>query len=266
MIDLHCHLLPGVDDGPATLEESVELARLTAAAGIDVAAATPHVSRRHPTAPAVVHEGVAALQRAIDAEGIALRVVPGAEIALDMLPDLDDEALGALRLGGGPFLLLEAPLSAGAPDAAPFIASAQRRGFRVLLAHPERSPQFQRAPELLAPLVADGVLVSVTAGAFAGRFGEPARRTAALLLRRGLVHDLSSDLHDVRRRPPGIAEPLAASGEDGRHAAEHLSWYADAVPAAILEGRALPPAPLVPPAAERRRGGSLLGRLSRRGR
>jgi protein-tyrosine phosphatase len=248
VIDLHCHVLPGVDDGPATLEEALDLARGAAGAGVATLVATPHVDFGHPDNDgARVHAAVASLQAELDAAGIGVRVLPGAELGITRAAALGDEELGRLSLGGGPWLLLECPLSralgTGFPAAARGLA---RRGHRVLLAHPERSPVFQREPDALAGLVAEGMLTQVTAGALTGRFGRTVRDFARRLVGAGLVHVAASDAHG-RDRPVSIAAELGAAG-----LGELAPWLADAVPAALLAGTDPPPAPPLPPRPARR--------------
>jgi protein-tyrosine phosphatase len=243
VIDLHCHILPGIDDGPTTMEESLGLARATVEAGIDTVVATPHVSSRYPNRPEGIRQAVEELRAALEEAAIPLTVLPGAEIALDMLVELSDDDLRALALGGGRFLLLESPLSASAGDAEPLLRIAVQRGFRVLLAHPERSPQFQRDPSQLQRLASAGIFMSLTASALSGGFGDPPRRLAARLFREGMVHNLSSDMHDVVRRPPGIAQPVAASTDLRAEVEAQLPWLAEEMPRAIIDGGRLPPMP-----------------------
>jgi protein-tyrosine phosphatase len=248
VIDLHCHVLPGVDDGPATLEEALDLARGAAGAGIATIVATPHVDFAYPDNDGDrVHAAVAALQAELDAAGIAVRVLPGAELGITRAAALEDDELRRLALGEGPWLLLECPLSralaAGFPTAARGLA---RRGHRVLLAHPERSPVFQRDPDALEDLVAEGMLTQVTAGALTGRFGRTVRDFARRLVGAGLVHVVASDAHG-RDRPVSIAAELDAAG-----LAELAPWLADAVPAALLAGSEPPPPPSLPPPPARR--------------
>jgi protein-tyrosine phosphatase len=257
VIDLHCHVLPGVDDGPDTLADSLDLCRAAVAAGTKTIVATPHVSWEWPgvTSQAVA-EGAARVNEALLAEGIDLEVRTGAEIAMTRAGDLSDSELVALRLGGGPYLLLECPIS---PAAAGFDTVAHAladRGHHILLAHPERCPAFHREPAQLESLVEAGMLTSVTAGAFVGRFGRHVERFARQMLEHGLVHDIASDGHSAgQRRPPSIRPELDEAGFG-----ESADWHARAVPLAILDGTPLPPAP-APPVAARKRG--LLGLLRR---
>ncbi|HYF24757.1 MAG TPA: CpsB/CapC family capsule biosynthesis tyrosine phosphatase, partial [Baekduia sp.] len=131
LIDLHTHVLPGIDDGPATVEEAVDLARAIADSGVSTVVATPHVSFEYRTTPAQILEARDALRDALDAAGIALELVTGAEVDLSYGIDLDDDALAELRLAGGPFLLVESPLSPAAGDFDPMLLGLQNRGHRV---------------------------------------------------------------------------------------------------------------------------------------
>jgi protein-tyrosine phosphatase len=256
VIDLHCHLLPGVDDGPATAEEAVALARGARDDGVETIAATPHVDWDHRELDAaLISAGVDALQRRLDDERVGIRIVTGGEVELTRALDLDESRLRALTLGGGPWLLLECPLS---PTLAPGFATGARalaaRGYRLLLAHPERSPVFLRAPDLLAELVAEGMLAQVTAASLTGRFGRSVRDLARRLVADGTVHVAASDGHNAAR-PATIARELRAAGLDARLA----QWLAYQVPAAVLGGEPVPerPSGAIP---RRRRLGRLLVR------
>jgi protein-tyrosine phosphatase len=170
VIDLHCHPLPGIDDGPADLGAAVALARAAAELGMRTLVATPHIDHWWNVDPASLPERVATLQAALDAAGVAIEVRTGGEIALPRLPQLTEQELDGLSLGGGRHVLLEAPLT---PDAGDFDAlvleTLERRP--VLLAHPERCPAFLRAPERYERLLDEGVLGQVTAGSFTGQWG-----------------------------------------------------------------------------------------------
>jgi protein-tyrosine phosphatase len=253
MIDLHSHLLPGLDDGPDTLEGSLDFARAAVAAGTTTLLATPHINRRYDDiTPARVREEVDAFSTCLANEGIQLRVLPAGEISTGRLPSLTPEDLDALRLGDGPHLLLEAPLGPGLGTLPSATLRLLKEGRGVLLAHPERSPGFQRDPAALRRLVQSGALSSITAGSLAGRFGETARRFALVLLREGLVHDIASDAHDATRRPPDLRLGLtdAATQLDGIE--EYADWLTGAAPAAILAGTQLPPRPALPQPRRRR--------------
>jgi protein-tyrosine phosphatase len=253
MIDLHCHVLPGVDDGPGTLEESVRLGRVAAAEGTRVLAATCHVSHRYPTTAAEMTHGVERVNAALREEGIPVEIVTGAEIAPEILPRLEPGELERLTLGGGPYLLLEAPLSAVGTELEGAVRGLQEDGFGIVLAHPERCPSFHREPGRLRDLVATGVLCSLTASSFTGRFGRPVQALSRRLLADGLVHNVASDAHDAEVRPPALRSTLEAAGTRLAGLDGMIPWLTEAAPEAILAGRPLPPAPPAPRAGRRRR-------------
>jgi protein-tyrosine phosphatase len=240
VIDLHCHILAGIDDGPATLEESIALAREAAAAGTRTLVATPHVNRRYANDAAIIAAKVPELNARLDAEGIGLEVRPGAEIAIGRAVELDAEELQALTLGGGPWLLVEPPFTPGAAGVEILLLDLQRQGHRLLLAHPERCPAFQRDPQMLRSLVRGGVLTSITAGSLVGRFGGEVRRFTMDLVAEGLVHNVASDAHDLGERSPAIAALLAHSRLEA-----FADWWTQEVPSAILSGGEIPSRPRV---------------------
>lgn len=248
VIDLHCHLLPGIDDGPDDLGGTLAMARLHVEAGVQTVAATPHVSWDMPTDTAAIDLRLEDVRIALAAAQLPLEVVRGAEIDVHQAARLSDEQLHELALGDGGWLLLEAPLRQGVA-LEPVAQSLLARGHGVLIAHPERSPLIQHDVAALRRLVRAGAATQLTASSFTGRFGRTVQRFAEELLEAGLVHTVASDAHDALRRPPGIAAPLAAAG-----LGDLAPLLAQEAPAAILAGERLPAAP----ARRRRRG--LLGR------
>jgi protein-tyrosine phosphatase len=245
VIDLHCHLLPAIDDGPPGIPQALALARAHLAAGVTTVAATPHVMPAAPNTAAGIAAGLRELRVALAEAGLPLEPVSGGEIDLVHGLELPDAELRALSLGGAGWLLIEAPLRA-APQTGVGIRELLLRGHRVLLAHPERSPVFQRDPKELGALVAEGVAVQVTAGALVDRFGSTVTRFARRLVDDGLCHVVASDAHDLRRRPPGMAAELEAAGLQ-----DTTAIWCDEAPSAILRGEA-PPSDVRP---RRRRGG-----------
>jgi protein-tyrosine phosphatase len=240
VIDLHCHVLPGIDDGPATVEDSVALARDAAAAGTHVLVATPHVSRSYPNRPATIARLADELNARLALEGLAIEVRAGAEVSISRAVEMDPSELGRLRLAGGPWLLVEPPFSPSARGLDILLLDLQRRGHRIVLAHPERCPAFQRDPRLLHSLVGAGMLTSITAGALVGRFGGDVRRFAIALVRAGMAHNVASDAHDLHSRPPGVSAELDQAG-----LGPLADWLTRAVPEAILSGGEIPRQPAV---------------------
>jgi protein-tyrosine phosphatase len=255
VIDLHCHVLPGIDDGPATMDAALALARAAAAGGTRVLVATPHVNWRYRNEPQAIAGLVAELNARLaqaeiaTAEGVALEVRPGAEIALTQIAGIDPAQLAGLGLGGGRWLLVEPPFTPVATNIDGLLLELRRAGHSVVLAHPERCPAFQRNPTMLRELVDAGILTSVTAGSFGGQFGSEARRLALSLAREALLHNVASDAHDDTKRPPQIAAELAQAG-----LAPLTEWLTETVPAAILGGGEIPQRPAVSlPDVERQR-------------
>jgi protein-tyrosine phosphatase len=253
VIDLHCHLLPGIDDGPDDIEGAIALARAAASAGTQTLVATPHIDHWWHVEPAMLPERAAEVRAALAAAGVEMAVAVSGEIALTRLVELTDDELAALSLGPARHLLLEAPLSPGAGHFDPVLLAMQDRGWRVLLAHPERCPAFLRRPERLERLLEAGVLVQVTAGSLAGQFGNEILKTTVRWIEAGWVHVVASDAHDAYRRPPGLLEPIERAG-----LAALAPWLTEAVPRSILEGT---PVPERPPLPERPAPRGLFGRL-----
>ncbi|MDX6699567.1 MAG: protein-tyrosine phosphatase [Solirubrobacteraceae bacterium] len=247
MIDLHCHLLPGIDDGPPDLEASLALARAAAAAGTRTIVATPHIDNRWRVDPESVPAAVDRMRAALADAHIELEVRPGGEVDLTRMTDLTPQALDAVRLGGGGYILLESPHrdSRGSGfDTA--VAQLRRRGERIVLAHPERCPGFQHRPDDLRRLVEIGVLCSITSSALLGRFGGTVRAFALKLLREGLVHNVASDAHEPRRRGPELLAGLHAADRELPGVLAQADWLTRAVPEAVLDGGALPQRPPLP--------------------
>ena len=241
MIDLHSHLLPGIDDGPRTLEESVEMARTMAADGVTLVAATPHVRDDYPTAVEVVEEGVHALRAAVADGGIEIDVRTGGEVAVDWADRADAAGLRGYGLGGNPaVILVEFPYLGWPLELGMVCSRLLGEGMTPVLAHPERNDRVQAQPDRLADFVERGVLVQLTASSVTGRRGSRSRKAAEQLLEAGLAHLVASDSH----RPPGagsrMSDAARALGDPAL-----ASWLLRDVPAALVEGAPIPDRPLV---------------------
>jgi protein-tyrosine phosphatase len=251
LIDLHSHILHGIDDGARTLEDSLDIARAAVSDGITVIAGTPHVRDDWPTDPEMMERGVAELRSELERAEIPLDVRPGGEIAIEWLSRLPVEELRRFGLGGNPnYLLVETPYYGWPRVLADLLFSLRASGIRPVLAHPERNGEVQARPQLLVPLVQAGVLVQVTAASLDGRIGRRAQQCGLALVDRGLAHLLASDAHHASIRAVGMAAAVRAVG--GGPLAAWLTWD---VPAAIVDDLRLPPRP------ETSRRGGLLGKL-----
>lgn len=251
MIDLHSHILPGIDDGAPDLDASIAMARAAVAGGVEEIVATPHVSANYPNDPATLGRRVAEVQNALDEAGVPLRVHTGAEVNHAMLHDLSEEALAACTLGGGGYVLFEASMGGPMPFVERMVFDLQTRGFKVVLAHPERIAAFQRNVAVVEDLVERGCLCSVTAASVSGQFGGQVKRFTHELFERGLVHNLASDAHDAEYRTPALRPMLEAAVAQLPELEHSLGWLTVEVPRAILAGEV--PAG-EPPRIEPRRG------------
>jgi protein-tyrosine phosphatase len=234
VIDLHSHVLPGLDDGAADLEESLALCAAAAADGIEVLAATPHVREDYPTTPAEMEEALESLRAA----GPPVQLVPGAELDLAEL-DRPDEELRRFGLGGSAgWLLVETPYVGWPLDVVDRLFRLRLRGYRAVLAHPERNRDVQERPELLDPVIAAGTLVQLTAASVDGRLGKRAQKSARTLLDRGAAHLLASDAHTPDIRAVGLRAALRELDDDRLG-----HWLTVEVPYAIIDGGQPPPRP-----------------------
>ncbi len=239
MIDLHAHLLPGVDDGASTWEESLAIARAAAEDGIALVAATPHVRDDYPTAAGTMEGLVARLRLELERHQVPLQVRPGGEVALDRLGALSAGELRRFGLGGNSrYLLVEFPYYGWPLALDRDIQALLALGITPVLAHPERNADVQHAPERLRPAVEAGALVQLTAASFGAQLGARCRQTALDLLERGLAHILASDAHAPEAR--GISLSAAAAAVEDEALAE---WLTRGVPGAIVKGEPLPRRP-----------------------
>ena len=263
MIDLHSHLLPGIDDGAPDVEHSLDLARVAAEQGTRVLAATPHLRADFPDVhPDELGTRCDEVRAAIDEAGIELEVVQGGEAGVMWAVNASDDDLRAGSYGaGGTDLLVETPYGPLNDTFEQLLFTLPERGYRLLLAHPENNPTFQRSPERLHEIVERGVLLQVTARSLirADRKKGP-RPLAESLVRDGLAHVLASDAHSAHQlRPPVLGAGAAAAAE--LVGEKRARWMVEDVPAAILAGEPLPEAP---PAELVERRGGLLARFRRR--
>lgn len=248
LIDLHCHLLPGIDDGPTTPEASLAMARRIVADGVLTVAATPHLRADHPEVrPDELAGRVAELGQLLAREGVALEVVVGGEVDIFWAGRASDAELLQVSYGQrGKTVLIETPYGFLSDVFEDLVADVVGRGYRVLLAHPERNPSFQRAPIRVEELAAEGVMLQVNAPSLAPGGPDPdAHRLALHLLQRQLIHVVASDSHSAGPwRPPELSrgyEVLRAQN------GEEASWAVQDVPAAVLAGSRIPARPERPP-------------------
>jgi protein-tyrosine phosphatase len=249
MIDLHCHLLPGVDDGARNLAVSLEMARMFVADGVTTVACTPHIlpGLYHNTGPQI-SAAVSSLQSALEAAGIDLRLTTGADV--HMVPDLVAglQSGKLLPLGGTRYVLVEPPHHVAPQRYEEFFFSILVAGYIPILTHPERLTWVGAHYGAIQRMAQSGVWMQITAGSLTGAFGKSAMALAERMLKDGCVHILATDAHDPIKRPPILARGRDIAAKFVGHAeAEHLVVTR---PKGILENKLPRSLPGIPSASE----------------
>lgn len=254
LIDLHCHLLPGIDDGAHDLDTSLAMARLAVADGIATVACTPHILPGvYNNAGPAIRAAVAGLRDALAAAGIPLRLVTGADVHI--APDLGTRLADgrALTLNDSRYFLLEPPHHVPPPRLEDHVFGLQTRGYVPILTHPERLSWVDAQYDLIKRLVYNGVLMQLTAGSLTGRFGRRPRYWADRMLDEGLCHLLATDAHNTEQRAPRLAEARDIVAERlGEEEATHLVLTRPQGILANVGPAELPPLPQVDAASSGR--------------
>jgi protein-tyrosine phosphatase len=222
MIDLHCHILPGIDDGPETLAQSLEMARCAVANGIRETVATPHIHPgRYGNDAESIRRVFLRFKAALEEHEIPLKLRMAAEVRIcpELLVMIPQGRIPFIGLWNGrKVLLLELPHSHIPPGSDKLVQWLISKNILPMIAHPERNKTVMREPEKLLPFAELGCLFQVTTGAVAGAFGPMAQDCARWLLEEGWVTVLASDAHNLAHRPPqlkpGQARAAGWIGED----------------------------------------------------
>jgi protein-tyrosine phosphatase len=210
MIDLHCHYLPGIDDGAATVEEALGLARAAAANGIAHAVMTPHIhagvfeNRRSE-----IERHLEAFRKTLREAGVSLSISLGGEVRIghELIELMEQDEIPYLgTFGGDRVMLLELPHGNVPVGADRLVAWLRAKGVRPLIAHPERNKDIMRSMDKIRPFIAAGCLLQVTAGSITGRFGPQAQQRAHEMLKQDMVFAVATDAHNLEHRPPELAE------------------------------------------------------------
>lgn len=203
LIDIHCHLLPGLDDGPERLEDSLEMARLAVADGIHTIVATPHhLDGTYENEREVVEDSVLRFKRRLEESGIPLKVLQGQELhCAANLIDLLHDGHEWMSLNRSRYVLLEFPPSDMPRHALDVVHEMRVLGIVPIIAHPERNRGIAADPDQLSQLIEAGALGQVTSQSLTGRFGSRVQKIAADLCRKQLIHFVASDAHNVTSRP-----------------------------------------------------------------
>ncbi|MBL8564359.1 MAG: capsular biosynthesis protein [Hyphomicrobiaceae bacterium] len=224
MIDRHCHILPGIDDGARDRSVSLEMARAYVAQGVTHVACTPHIlPGLYHNSGLQIRTAVAELQDSIDAEGLPLRLLTGADnhVVPNFVAGLQSGHL--LTLANSRYVLVEPPHHVAPPQLDSMFFNILIAGYVPILSHPERLTWIEHKYSLMQQLAAHGVWMQITSGSLNGRFGRRALCWAERMLEEGLVHIVASDAHAPFRRPPDLAEGRQfAARRVGELEAEHL--------------------------------------------
>jgi len=224
VIDLHCHILPGIDDGATDLAMALDMARAFVADGVTMVACTPHIlpGLYHNNGPQI-RAAVQALQSELDSQGIALQLTTGADVHIvpDLVAGLRSGHL--LSLADSRYVLVEPPHHVAPPRLDDLFFQLIVAGYVPILTHPERLSWIKSHYAAIQELGRAGTWMQITAGSLSGAFGKTAQYWAERMLDDGLVHILATDAHDTRRRPPNLGGGRAlAAKRVGEVEAEHL--------------------------------------------
>jgi len=223
-VDIHVHILPGVDDGARNLNEAIVMAKAAQERGSVLMVATPHADfagRRWQGVASTIRSSVAALNAVFESSGLSVKVLPGMEIAmhprvLELLRHGD-----ALTIGdAGKYVLVELPFQQIPTYAEKAVFDLSSAGYVPVIAHPERCSEVATDPNRMYRLVRAGAMGQVNAGSLTGAFGRSVRQAAETLLRHGLAHVIASDGHSPEDRPCRLDLAFAAASRlVGREAA-----------------------------------------------
>jgi protein-tyrosine phosphatase len=215
VIDLHAHILPGIDDGPRTLEDALAMARVAVADGITTMVATPHLFRRKTVEfsdinhPDKIRQAVALFNEKLAEEEIGLTVLPGCEVPMfvDIIKFFDDQKILTIN-DSNRYICLEMPDTVIPPATDNIIFELSSRGITPIITHPERNMVFYQMPDKLRRFVSLGCLAQITARSLIRGFGWGVARFTKKLLRQGLIHLMATDAHNVDKRPPVMGDAL----------------------------------------------------------
>ncbi|MCM3216414.1 tyrosine protein phosphatase [Niallia taxi] len=207
MIDIHCHILPGVDDGPVTIQESMLMAREAVAEGISTIIATPHHrNNKFENKKNQILEHVSEFNSLLDKENIPLTILPGQENRIfgELLEDFQKGEI--LTLANSDYLFIEFPTSSVPRYANRLLYEIQTEGITPIIVHPERNKEVLNNPDILYNFVKNGILTQVTAASVAGYFGKSIKKFSLQLIENNLTHFLASDAHNTTNRTFALNE------------------------------------------------------------
>jgi len=251
MVDIHSHILPEVDDGSHSLDESLEMCRASADDGVGVMVATPHAhDGMHKTHdPAFLRQKVDELNRQL---GGRPKIVLGCELRFthEIVKQIC-ETQTAPTIAGGPYVLVEFPHAVVPAGSERPLFELMRNQITPIIAHPERNVMLMSEPQRFYDLVSMGVLGQIDTGSIRGQFGKKAQHAARVMLENGLIHFIASDCHNTRNRLAGLSAAVTAAAEIVGE--EYSKAIAHDNPAAVVEGKPIPTRPTATPPQRKKR-------------
>ncbi len=240
MIDIHSHILPGVDDGSQSFEESVEMLRASVDDGVKAIVATPHMFSQLSKIKAIENfrRLFSDFKLKVDALNLGIEIIQGSENYFTTeLKEKLNEFPDILTINHGDYFLLEFPMNFIFPGTKDFIFDILNEGYIPVICHPERNTDIQANPSVLYEFLVAGALCQLDAGSIRGDFGSNSRDAANTLLKYNLVHAIASDCHDVRQRPPGLSgmKKVLQWIED-----EKMDLFLKYIPAAMINNEGIP--------------------------
>jgi protein-tyrosine phosphatase len=238
MVDIHSHVLPEIDDGAISLEESVAMCRAAAADGIKTIVATPHMFNGVYEAPdkETIGQKIAMVMKACDA---CVNIAPGGEVrySYEIFEEIGDPG-ARIRLNGGSYMLLEFPFRSMPPNVEVAIFEILKAGVTPVIAHPERNRKVQDDPAMLGNLIERGALAQLDAASLTGNFGREIQQVAKRIIEAGMAHFIATDAHHQDRRRPVLSRAAAIAADWGGE--EYARAMVEANPEALINNGAIP--------------------------
>jgi protein-tyrosine phosphatase len=208
MIDIHCHILPDIDDGPKTFDQSVAMARMAAEDGIAAIVATPHLNERLYD-PNEISRRVYWLNHLLRINKVPVSILRGADVSVLFRP----KQLEGFTINDTRYILVEFPPTRLPRSAAEILLQFVVNGLKPIITHPERNPSISANPHLLPQLLGDNMYVQITSGSLTGEFGKDAQKCAEHLLRAGVVDVIATDAHSTTYRKPRLSSGFQAAAD-----------------------------------------------------
>lgn len=225
MIDIHCHILPGIDDGAKNLEESVQMAQEAVEQGIHTIIATPHFNYQYSNEKAAILEKTAQFNEHLTQQNIPLTVLPGQEVRIygEILEDY--EAGKIVPLAQTNYCMIEFPSGHVPRFTERILYDLQMKGYIPVIVHPERNQEIVGQPDKLYQFVKNGALTQITAGSLCGHFGKNIKRFTQQLIEADLTHFIASDAHNVTTRPFHMTKALEAVEKN--YGSDQIVYYTE---------------------------------------